>query len=305
MSTSCELLNTYEVLEHVMGIKGLHPHRRDTIRDMRLKLVQHVNNNVSLADGVVLDIGCGSGAGASELAAMFTNGRRVIGLDINGHAIENARRLYGTLPNLSFYHGDLKSFLADSPDLKVSAAICISVSMFIHDVGEFYGQAYHSLLEGGIFIDAPFMFRSPDESLSEDFRSRTYAVCGCNMKMFPLHHLKTIFQKAGFSEVACIEHDFDLMKLPVLFNDYPARHLLGNFFKNVMSPPAHFGKISSGYLFIRTVKIFLFFLKNRHRYAGGEFVAVKPGTTGVGHESDASTRRGSGANQPNRSKGDN
>ena len=52
MPASCELLNTYEVLEHVMGIKGLHPHRRGTIRDMRLKLARHVNNAVSLA-GIV------------------------------------------------------------------------------------------------------------------------------------------------------------------------------------------------------------------------------------------------------------
>jgi len=288
MPASCELVNTYEVLEHVMGIKGLHPHRRNTIRDMRLKLVRHVNNAVSLADGVVLDIGCGSGAGASELAEMFTNGQRVIGLDINGSAIVNARRLYGALPNLSFYHGDVKALLADNPDLKISAAICVSVSMFIHDLGEFYKHTYHSLLEGGMFIDAPFMFRSLDEPLSDDFRSRTYAVCGCNMKMFQLHHLKATFQKAGFSHVDCVEHDFDLMKLPVLFEDYPARLLAGNFFKNIMSPPAHFGKISSRYLFIRTVKIFLFFLKNRHRYAGGEFVAVKPGASGVGTDSGVS-----------------
>jgi hypothetical protein len=65
------------------------------------------------------------------------------------------------------------------------------------------------------------------------------------------------------------------MKLKVLFDDYPAHYLVGNFFKNVMSPPAHFGVITSRYLFSRTLKIFIFFFKNRHRYASGEFVAVK------------------------------
>ena len=57
MSILCERINTYEVLEHVMGIRGLHPHRLSTIRDMRFKLAQHVSNNSLLAEGVVLDIG--------------------------------------------------------------------------------------------------------------------------------------------------------------------------------------------------------------------------------------------------------
>lgn len=102
MSKACELVNTYEVLEHVMGIKGLHPHRLSTIRDMRVKLVRHVTNNEQLSGGVVLDIGCGSGAGTSELAAMLADGREVIGLDINQHAIETASKQYAAIPNLRF-----------------------------------------------------------------------------------------------------------------------------------------------------------------------------------------------------------
>ena len=275
MSVACELVNTYEVLEHVMGIRGLHPHRLNTIRDMRVKLVRHVSNAISLADGVVLDIGCGSGAGTCELASMFANGQRVIGIDIDSRAIEVARKLYSSVPNLSFYHGDLQNLLADNPGLKISSAIGISVSMFIPDVQEFYKRIYHSLLEGGLFIDAPFMFRNIDDSVPEEFCCSTYAVCGCNMKMFQSRKLKTIIHDAGFSNVDCVEHDFDLMKLSVLFGDYPARYLVGNFFRNVISPPAHFGTISSRYLFTRTLKIFLFFWRNRRRYASGEFVAMK------------------------------
>lgn len=275
MSGNCELVNTYEVLEHVMGIKGLHPHRLDTIREMREKLVRHVNNNRSLAEGVVLDIGCGSGAGTCELAAMLGNDQKVMGIDINGLAIDNARKSYGRHSNLDFYHGDLGSFLAERPDLRISAVICISVSMFINNVREFYRDIYQLLLDGGLFIDAPFMFRSETDSVSEEFRYRTYAVCGCNMKMFQLHQLKSMFHDTGFSEVGCIEHDFDLMKMPVLFRDYPAAYLFRNFFRNIVSPPGYFGSISSRYLFMRTLKIFLFFLMNRDRYASGEFILVK------------------------------
>lgn len=275
MSANCEVVNTYEVLEHVMGIGGLHPHRLDAIRNMRLKLVQHVRNTALLSEGVVLDIGCGSGAGTHELALMFKEGQRVIGIDINGHAIETAKKLYGSQTNLSFYHGDLKGLLLEHPDFQMSSAICISVSMFINDVSEFYQHVHRSLLDGGLFIDAPFMFRESEISKSADFHLRTYAVCGCNMTMQQLPQLKSILHEAGFAKVDSMEHDFDLMKLPVLFGDYPARYLLGNFFRNVITPPSHFGKISSLYLFRRTLKIFLFFLKNRHKYSAGEFGAVK------------------------------
>lgn len=275
MSARCEVVNTYEVLEHVMGISGLHPHRLAAIKNMRLKLVQHVSSVASLSEGVVLDIGCGSGAGTHELALMFQGGQRVIGIDINKHAIDSAKKLYGSQTNLSFYHGDLKGLLSEHPDFKMSAAICISVSMFIHDVNEFYKHIFHSLTDGGLFIDAPFMFRDTEHSISDDFHRRTYAVCGCNMSMLKLPQLKSLFHHAGFSNVDCVEHDFDLMKLPVLFGDYPAPYLIGNFFRNVISPPAHFGKISSRYLFNRTLKIFVFFLKNRHKYSAGEFVVTK------------------------------
>ena len=275
MSANCEIVNTYEVLEHVMGISGLHPHRLAAIRNMRVRLVQHVNNAASLSEGIVLDIGCGSGAGTYELAKLFKGGQRVIGIDINSHAIESAKKQYSSQTNLSFYHGDFKGLLQDHPDFQMSAAICISVSMFIHDIKEFYQHVHHTLLEGGLFIDAPFMFRETKKSNHHEFHRRTYANCGCNMKMLHLQQIKSIFHEAGFSKVDCVEHDFELMKLPVLFSDYSARYLLGNFFRNIISPPPHFGKISSRYLFKRTVKIFLFFLANRKKYSAGEIGAVK------------------------------
>ena len=279
MSTSCEIVNTYEVLEHVMGINGLHPHRLAAIKNMRVKLVQHVSNTVLLSDGVVLDIGCGSGAGTYELASLFKGGQRVIGIDINRHAIDYAKRQYSTQKNLSFYHGDLKGLLKQHPDFQMSSAICISVSMFIHDIKEFYQHVHYSLLDGGLFIDAPFMFREAQIPNFLEFHRRTYANCGCNMKMMQMHQLKSVFHEAGFSNVDCVEHDFELMKLPVLFTDYPARYLFSNFVRNIISPPAHFGKISSRYLFKRTVTIFFFFLKNRHKYSAGEIGAVKQFTT--------------------------
>ncbi len=275
MKASCELVNTYQVLEHVMGINGLHPHRLDTIREMRLKLIQHVSSHAGLSDGVVLDIGCGSGAGTNDLAGMAGAGQYVIGIDIDSTAIRNARKQYGNIRNLSFFQGDLASFLVAHPHTRISAAICISVSMFIQDVGDFYKQVHGALLPGGMFIDAPFLFNDLEMDVAEDFRLDTYAVCGCNMKMFQVRQLRGKLLEAGFSVIDCVEHDFDLMKLRVLFDDYPAHYLVRNFLKNVLSPPPHFRGISSRYLFLRTLKIFYFFLKHRHKYASGELVVLK------------------------------
>ena len=275
MTARCEIVNTYQVLEHVMGISGLHPHRLSTVRKMREKLVMHVTHNHMLGGGFVLDIGCGSGAGAWELAGMFGNGQRVIGIDIDKTAIEKARQLYSNQSNLSFFHGDLPTLIEKLPEIDITSAICISVSMFIQDVGQFYKHMHAVLHDGGMFIDAPFMFGSQTRSLPEKLRYRTYSVCGCNMKMFQSHQLKLAIRDAGFEQVDCVEHDFDLMKLKVLFADYKLSYLMRNFVRNVISPPAHFGKISSLYLLVRTLKIFYFFLANRRKYSSGELVAVK------------------------------
>lgn len=275
MSNDCQLVNTYQVLEHVMGIHGLHPHRLDTVRAMRRKLARHLADRPALCDGVVLDIGCGSGAGTAELATLLGARRPVVGIDINGQAIGTARRLHADVPNLAFHHGDLDRFVAGHPALPIAGAICISTSMFIADLAGFYRRLHATLLDGGIFIDAPFMFRGTRHALSDAFRRRTYGVCGCDMNMFEAHQLQALLLDAGFASVESVEHAFDLMKLPVLFQDYPAPYLVRNFLRNVASPPAGIGKVSSRYLLARTLAIFRFFLRYRSRYASGEFVAVK------------------------------
>lgn len=275
MSLACERINTYEILEHVLGIDGLHPHRLEVVRKMREKIAYHLNGMILLEKGVVLDIGCGSGSSAYELALLLNNEHQVIGIDINRYAISKAKSLFADQENLSFYHGDLFSYLAEYPEQKLAAAICISVSMFIHDLAEFYSKINQSLIDGGIFIDAPFMFRDSETSLPEKFKHDTYAVCGCSMNMMEHSQIKKIFQGAGFLKLTSFEHDFDLMNFPVLFNDYPLRYLVNNFFKNIIMPSKYFGNISSFYLFWRTMKILFFFVKNKNKYASGEFSVVK------------------------------
>ncbi len=48
--------------------------------------------------GTIADMGCGSGKGSYDFAALYP-GLNVVGIDINENAVEHARKNY-TLPNL-------------------------------------------------------------------------------------------------------------------------------------------------------------------------------------------------------------
>jgi SAM-dependent methyltransferase len=273
--TACEQISTYEVLEHIMGIKGLHPHRLSTIDAMRQKLADHVVSCPELSQGTILDIGCGTGQGTRDMALRLGGKVRVIGIDINEFAIEEARIEHIDIGNLSFFHGDLKSFQIAYTESKIAGVISVSMSMFVPEIHEFYKEVHDALIPGGIFIDAPFTFRESHNEVTDELKLRTYSMCGCNMRMFMGSQLKSALQTTGFYSIDHVTHDFDLMNLPILFKDYPLRYLLGNFVKNVAKPPAHFGSASSSYLAKRTMSIFGFFLRNKKMYAGGELVAIK------------------------------
>lgn len=273
-AASCDLINTYDVLEHVMGMNGLHPHRKDLIDNLRQQMAEHIDNIVVPRNGVVIDLGCGSGSGTAALAKLVP-GVRVIGVDINSTSLEAARSRYASIANLDFYHGDFDSYLLEHTDLPLMGVICISVSMFIQDIEGFYRKIYSALHSHGVLIDAPFIFTGRNEYPHEHFRNATYAMCGCNMKMFQITQLNEMARDAGFRDVSHRESGFDLMNLSVLFSDYPASRLLSNFIKNVISPPASIRHANSWYLLKRTIRIFSFFFSNREKYGGGELIAIK------------------------------
>jgi SAM-dependent methyltransferase len=272
--TKCELLNTYEILEHVMGMKGLHPHCIESINKLRNRLAQHVEQNISHSNGVVLDIGCGSGAGTADLARLIPS-IQVIGLDINKSAIETGIMQHAPVPNLEFLHGDLDTFMQLNPHTRIIGVMCVSVSMFINDVEGFYEKIYNALDDRGIFIDAPFMFRDDATMPDESFRQSTYSMCGCNMEMYKISQLRDKIQHAGFKSVDSSENSFELMNMSKLFRDYSPVYLFSNFFRNMFSPPSDLRSSSSWYIFQRTVKIFYFFFRNRRKYGSGELVAIK------------------------------
>ena len=274
MTNICEVVNTYEILEHIMGIKGLHPHRLATVDAMRKKIADHVANNMKYSQGVVLDIGCGTGHGTLDLARMLGNKFHVIGIDIKKDAIESARQIQNA-KNVSFFHGDLSNFLSVHNNHNIVGVISISVSMFIPNVLDFYRKIFDALIPGGIFIDAPFTFQECAHEIPDNIKSRTYEMCGCNMKMYKVSELKSTLKESGFHNIESASHKFDLMNMSFLIKDYPLKYLLGNFLKNVIKPPIKLNSVSSKYLFKRTINIFWYFLINKNLYAGGELIVIK------------------------------
>ena len=269
--SSCELVNTYEALEHIMGINGLHPHSLSTIEQLHNKIITHTKNK----SGVILDIGCGSGYGTYNLSQLLPGNVSVIGIDINKTAINKARKLFRKQTNMSFFVGTLEEFLESQRQYRIIGIICVSVSMFLNNTRSFYQTANEVLDDGGIFIDAPFVFRLDSKVLTEGFKTRTYQACGCSMDMYTTNELTGFMDNANFKYIICREKEFELMNPSILFNDYSPAYLFAQFFNNVINPPTPIAHNSSWYLLRRTLGIFSFFLRNREKFGAAEIIGIK------------------------------
>jgi SAM-dependent methyltransferase len=269
--STCELVNTYEALEHIMGINGLHPHSLSTIEQLHTKVINHTNNK----KGIILDIGCGSAHGTYNLRQLLPEDVSIIGIDINKTAIDKARKKFRTQKNISFFVGTLEEFYESRKHERIIGIISISVSMFIYSTRSFYLTANKILADGGIFIDAPFVFKSERNNLTEQFKNKTYQVCGCSMNMHTTDELKDFMNHANFKNIICNENEFELMNLSILFQDYSPTYLFTEFINNVLKPPAPLENNSSWYLFRRTLSIFSFFLLNRNKFGATEIIGIK------------------------------
>jgi len=270
-NSSCELVNTYEALEHIMGINGLHPHSLWTIEQLHNTVVNHTKNK----KGVILDIGCGSAYGTYNLSRLLPADVSIIGIDISKTAINEARKRFKEQKNISFFLGSLEEFYELHTQHRIIGIISISVSMFIYNTRSFYQTANKILEEGGIFVDAPFVFKSNNRELTEQFKNKTYQICGCSMTMYTTSELQNFMDHANFKRIICKENEFELMNLSILFKDYSPVYLLTKFINNVRKPPVPLENSSSWYLLRRTLSIFSFFLRNRNKFGATELIGIK------------------------------
>ncbi|MCH2229210.1 MAG: class I SAM-dependent methyltransferase [Crocinitomicaceae bacterium] len=268
-NSTCELVNTYEILEHIMGIEGLHPHSLTTINNLFNVIAKHTKDQI----GIILDIGCGSGSGTHKLAKKLSENVSVIGIDINESSINKAKSNYSEIDGLSFYHGTLEAFQKENSEMNIIGIIAVSVSMFLPNTIDFYRTSEEILSENGIFIDAPFVFKF--SSVSEKLKHKTYSVCGCNMKMETTEHLKNNLQKLGFTNITAEEKEFELMDLKTLSKDYTIRQLLSNFRRKTFTLPAPLKGHTSWYILRRTLNIFAFFIRNRSQFGAAIIIGIK------------------------------
>jgi SAM-dependent methyltransferase len=70
-----------------------------------------------------IEVGCGGGHNLAHL--VVHHGCRAVGVDHDLAQIERARRLYGTIPGLTFVHADAATYLHTIP--RVSADLCLSI----------------------------------------------------------------------------------------------------------------------------------------------------------------------------------
>ena len=270
-SEPCELVNTYEILEHIFNIKGLHPHSLSSIDSIYEKIAIHTKHK----KGVILDVGCGSGFGTYRLSLQLPQDISIIGIDINKISIEKAQLDYKHIDRLSFHEETLESFYRTYPDTIVIGIVAISVSMFIPDILDFYKTSYQIMEDDGIFIDAPFAFEST-QNINNLFKQKTYNICGCNMNMYTTKYLSEAFNLTGFEEIDLQNLPFELMNFSTLSKEYGLMVLCKNFIKNILYSPKILNRATTYYLIRRVINIFYFFLKNKRRFNAAIIQGIKP-----------------------------
>lgn len=122
--------------------------------------------------GTVADMGCGSGMGSYDLAALY-RGLQVVGVDVSAAAVEHARETF-TLPNLSFQVGDIAQaiFPPESLDGVLNSSVLHHVTSFNGfsnaPLEPLFDNQIAALREGGIFVVRDFVIPAgPEEVVLE------------------------------------------------------------------------------------------------------------------------------------------
>lgn len=132
----------------------------------------------------ILELGCGNGWLSFQLSQLPE--AQVMGVDINCFELEQARRVFGDLPNLRFFHGCLSDLQDEKFDMIVFAA---SIQYFA-DLEAVIREALTRLHSGGEIhlIDSCFYY--PNELTEARKRSKDYFISmgSEGMKQFYFHH---------------------------------------------------------------------------------------------------------------------
>jgi len=182
-------------------IAASHPHYNEWLIRKRScnKLLRYIKRHGHLCN--ILEVGCGNGWLAAQLSSV-TKGR-VTGLDINTVELEQARSIFGGIPNLKFEEGDIRTeILADEKfDLIVFAA---SVQYF-ESLEAILNVAFRYLtLQGEIHIIDSHLYQHYEVALARQRSIKYFTDIGFpEMSYLYFHH--------------CI-HEIDSLRFSILYN---------------------------------------------------------------------------------------
>ena len=163
------------------------------------KLLRYIKRHGHICN--ILEVGCGNGWLAAQLASVTK--ASVTGIDINVVELQQARKVFRGIPNLTFAEGDIRSeILADEKfDLIVFAA---SIQYF-ESLGEILKIAIRYLtLQGEIHVIDSHLYQPYEIALAKQRSQKYFTDIGFSeMTHFYFHH--------------CI-HEIESLRFSILYN---------------------------------------------------------------------------------------
>jgi ubiquinone/menaquinone biosynthesis C-methylase UbiE len=153
----------------------------------------------------VLDIGCGTGDDAREIAGLVSPSGRVVGIDTSETMIAEARRrAAGCGPSLEFRIGDASGL--DFPDASFDGVRTDRVLIFVRQAEKALAEAFRVLRHGGILVTSEIDMETQfiDSSMAEVSRRFFSAFALENPQPRLGRELLRLVAQAGFSRVRSI-----------------------------------------------------------------------------------------------------
>ena len=133
----------------------------------------------------VVEIGCGNGWLSNQIATI--PGSRVVGIDRNSLELEQARRVFGSRPNLTFVAGDVTDRPAEIEG--TTTIVLASVIQYVDDLSGLLRELLSAVAPGGEIhiLDSP-IYRGADVAAAAARSRRYYAELGVPEMAALYHH---------------------------------------------------------------------------------------------------------------------
>jgi len=145
-------------------------------------------------DEVVLDIGCGDGKTTNEFAKRVPDGS-VIGIDSSANMIEEARKSFVNIKNMSFEQVDAEDFTFD---MSFNLIVSFFVLHYVSNHEKVLEKIFNALRPKGTFV-ALMALRQPDRATNDAWSDIFAGQEKWNTKTEDEY--KNLLEKAGFKKI--------------------------------------------------------------------------------------------------------